>query len=110
MNYLTLEALKHKLSVAEDEADADHNEPEDQKQWREVVSELTKAIESESIKDNQCAAEELQNYIDGDLNAAEKRAILRDLGEAGFLEEFNPKAFYSRRPKTMKIGTKVYLV
>jgi hypothetical protein len=110
MHKFTREALEHKLGVAEDSIgiyDLDEVELSD---WKEVIADLEVALRDDSLRDHPLAAKELENYLSGDVSRSEARFLYKDLALTGFLEVFDPNAFYTSRPKLIQFNGVKYII
>jgi len=102
----TIEALKHKLCVAEDTLDTlpDDEEKETRDDWAETVRQIKQVTEVEAptveaLKTNPKAITELADYATFDMPKAEFEAITADLCRVGYHEKFDPNAGRTYRPR-----------
>lgn len=112
----TIEAIEHKLGVAQDTLDtlADDEEQECIDSWKETVKQLQAVINAghtvEALRSYPAAIEELSNYMGNDMPKAEMDAINDDLCRIGYHDKFSSEAVYSRRPKTRVVEGVRYVV
>lgn len=84
---------KHQLGVAlEMVVDGPIGEDPDSDEWRLVALDIERALADGSLDKHARAADELANYLDGDVPSREWRAINRDLARAGLLVRHDPEA------------------
>lgn len=120
MTKQTIEALEHKLEIAEDSANI-KDDPESAESWVPTRDQLKAALAAGTLVGFPLAAEELDNYLgfdccycaDSETLNAEGKAIFDDLARAGFREEHNPNTVtYSGgrriKPRTRLVDGKRY--
>lgn len=101
LHKLTIDALKWKANVAQDMYDANDEETHS---WKDTAEACLAAVESGTPAGMSHEAKgELENYLGGDMPAAETTAIVRDLCRAGWYEKYDPNAFTTRRIKTRTV-------
>ena len=103
LHKLTIEALRHKATVASDTFDA--TDPETN--WCLAAERECNAVASAgthaALKVSKEAQEELENYLGGDMSPRETTAIVSDLCRAGWYEQHNPNSVSTRRIKTRTV-------
>ena len=108
----TIEALLHKADVASDEVGGDNDDAASN--WAETERQCRAVAAGElALAAAPLAIEELENYIDchrETMRPVEWKALTVDLCRAGQLEEFDPDAVCTRKPRTMLIDGKRWVV
>lgn len=103
LHKLTIEALRHKATVASETFDA--TDPETN--WCLVTERECNAVADAgtdaALKASKEAQEELENYLGGDMPPRETTAIVSDLCRAGWYEQHNPNSVSTRRVKTRTV-------
>ncbi len=109
----TIEALEHKLFVAEDEA-GNRDDPETAQEWVPVRDQLRAALAASTLERFPLAIEELENHLGMDdcLNnngtlTAEGRAIFDDTARAGHQKEYDPRSVTYAGGKIIKPRTRM---
>ena len=110
LNHHTIEALEHKLGVAEDTLSTlpDDEEKETRDDWAETVRQLRVVLNGsprdvEALKANPKALAELADHAGNDMPKAEFEAITADLCRVGYHEVFEPNAVRTYRPRTRTV-------
>lgn len=118
----TIEALKHKAEIAADEISLSSGEhggtpdPESVKDWTDTAAAIARVLAEPTtakLGAEPLAVTELANYSDKEPEAfarGERIALLRDLARCGYLDEFDPASVWSRKPRTMEVDGKRYVI
>jgi hypothetical protein len=100
---LTVEALRHKASVASDTYDP----ADEETNWAKTADEQCRAVAItgtvDALKASKVAQEELENYLAGDMPPRELTTVVSDLCRAGAYELYDPNAVCTRRIKTRTV-------
>ncbi len=108
----TVDALEHKLTVAEESIDP--NDPDSRNDWIGVMSSLRHVLDVPSLvtlSKEDLAMRELADYVCNDLPNDERRMILRDLCRAGYFPVKQPGAVILGTPiKTIQVDGRAYEV
>lgn len=112
LHKLTVEALRHKATVASETFDADDHETN----WCLASERECNAAAGEgavaALRSSAVAMGELEDYLSGDMPPRERTAIVRDLCRAGWYSRYNPNAvvmFSLRGDKTRTIDGVRYI-
>ena len=101
LHQLTVEALRHKATVANETFDSTDPETNWCLAAERECNAVADAGTDAALKASKEAKEELENYLGGDMSPRETTAIVADLCRAGWYEQHNPETFaLGRRSKT----------
>ena len=103
LHKLTIEALRHKATVASDTFDATDPETNWCLASERECNAVADAGTDAALKVSKEAQEELENYLGGDMTPCETTAIVSDLCRAGWYEQHNPNSVSTRRVKTRTV-------
>ena len=115
MNAITLEELDHYVGLCDDELEtaSEQGDTESAESYTAERTDLLAARDGETLAGHPLAARRIEDSADsaeswGD--TADARRLLIDLIRGGHVEEYDEATCYSRRPRTMRLDGKRWVI
>ena len=115
MNAITLEELDHYVSLCDDEIEmaTEQGDTESVDSYSAERADLLAARDAGTLAGHLLAAGRIEDSVDSAEswdNTADARRLLVDLIHGGHVEEYCETAYYSRRPRTMRLDGKRWVI